>query len=246
MSANPSVSVIIPVRNGELFIADAIKSIQTQSVPVAEIHVINDGSTDATANIISRLASADSSIIIHEGPQKGPGPARNVGLKRATGDVITFLDCDDLWPANKLQMQIGRLTAAPEVGFVSGFVLYFDKQIENGLEPAGDSRTSKIFHVHLGATVYKRTVFEQVGLFDEGFTYAEDVDLMLRLREASVPFTIMDEITLYHRRHDNSMTTYLTSTETRDFHRSLMKSLQRRKAAGMSEPLTPFADMVGF
>ncbi len=246
MNVNPGVSVIIPVRNGELFIADAIRSIQRQSVPVAEIHVINDGSTDASVDIVSKLASADSSIIIHDGPQKGPGPARNVGLQRATGDVIAFLDCDDLWPANKLQMQIDRLCAAPEVRIVSGFVLYFDKQIENGLEPASDSRTSKIFHVHLGATIYRRDVFGEVGLFDEAFTYSEDVDLMLRIREASVPFTIMDEVTLYYRRHDDSMTSSLTSTEKQDFHRSLINSIKRRKAAGITEPLPPFADLVGY
>lgn len=246
MNANPSVSVIIPVRNGELFIADAIKSIQAQSVAVAEIHVINDGSTDATVEIVSNLARADNSIIIHDGPQKGPGPARNVGLQRATGDVIAFLDCDDLWPADKLQMQLGRLSAAPEVRMVSGFVLYFDKQIENGLEPARDSRTSKIFHVHLGATIYRREVFEEVGLFDEAFTYSEDVDLMLRIREASVPFTIMEEITLYYRRHDDSMTASLTATEKLDFHRSLINSIKRRKAAGITEPLTPFADLMGY
>ncbi|WP_108880277.1 glycosyltransferase [Anderseniella sp. Alg231-50] len=246
MNANPNISVIMPVRNGELFVADAIKSIQTQSVAVTEIHVINDGSTDATAEIVSALARTDSSIIVHDGPQKGPGPARNVGLRRATGEVIAFLDSDDLWPAGKLQTQVARLVAKPDVSMVSGFVLYFDKQIENGLEPASDARTSEIFHVHLGATIYRRNVFDEVGLFDETFTYSEDVDLMLRIREASLPFTIMNEITLYYRRHDNSMTTTLTTTEKRDFHRSLINSLKRRKAAGITEPLTPFADVVGF
>lgn len=242
----PSISVIMPVRNGERYIADAISSICKQAVPVSEIHVIDDGSTDSTRAIVAGLAASDSRVVIHDGPQKGPGPARNVGLRRASGNIIAFLDSDDLWPEHKLQRQVHRLLAKPEVMMASGFVMYFDKQIENGLEPAEDARTEELFHVHLGASIYKREVFDKVGLFDEDFLYSEDVDLMLRVREASIPFTIMNEIVLYYRRHDHSMTTRLTAEEKRDFQRALISSLRRRKAAGMTVPLTPFSDVVGF
>lgn len=246
MLKDAEVSVIMPVRNGERYIADAIHSIQVQGSPVAEILVINDGSEDATLKIVEELAEEDRRIRIHAGPCRGPGPARNVGLRAATGNLIAFLDSDDLWPSGKLRVQLDRLARLPEVHMVSGFVKYFDRQIENGLEPARDARTEELFHVHLGASIYRRSVFDQVGLFDEDFLYSEDVDLMLRIREANIPFTIMNEITLYYRRHDSSMTTHLTHEEKRDFNRALMNSLKRRRASGRTAPLERFAQWVGY
>jgi glycosyltransferase involved in cell wall biosynthesis len=246
MAAIPVISTITPVRNGELFITDAVRSITSQAVEVSEIHIVDDGSTDATRSIVEDLAKDDPRIQIHDGPQRGPGPARNVGLNAAKGDCIAFLDCDDMWPQNKLELQIARLQADPEVGMVSGFVKYFDKQDDGGLKPAGDSRTEEIFHVHLGACLYWRHVFEKVGFFDEKFLYSEDVDLMLRIREAGIAFSIMDDITLFYRRHDNSMTSKLTGEEKRDFNRALTLSLMRRKKSGNLTPFKPFRDYVGY
>ena len=246
MPTIPLISTIIPIRNGELFIADAVRSIQSQAIEVAEIHIIDDRSTDGTRAIVNRLAADDRRIQIHNGPGRGPGPARNVGLNAARGDCIAFLDCDDMWPPGKLEVQLSRLQAQPEVGMVSGFVKYFNKQDDDELAPAGDSRTEEIFHVHLGACLYWRTVFDTVGFFDENFLYSEDVDLMLRIREAGIPFAIMDDITLFYRRHDNSMTSRLTPEEKRDFHRSLTNSLIRRKKAGNLTPFKPFRDYVGY
>lgn len=241
-----SISVVMPVRNGERFIVDALRSIQEQSVQVSQILVINDGSQDETCQLVRDVVAKDKRVRLLDGPCKGPGPARNVGLRQATGNVIAFLDCDDLWPAGKLETQLGRLRNEPEVRMVSGFVKYFDKQIDNGLAPADDARTEELFHVHLGASIYRSDVFEEVGLFDEDFLYSEDVDLMLRIRETGIPYTIMNEITLYYRRHDNSMTSYLTQEEKRDFNRALMNSLRRRKAAGTTTPLESFSKRVGY
>lgn len=246
MTSNLTVSVIIPVKNGEKFISDAIRSIGIQKHDVKEIHVIDDGSTDKTRELVEGMAVKNEAIIIHDGPQRGPGPARNVGIKHATGDVISFLDCDDMWPEYKLEKQLARMEAKPEVMIVSGRALYFIKQEEDGLQPDPDARTEEFFHVHLGASIYRKTVFERLGGFDENFMYAEDVDLMLRIREAKLPFSILDLPTLYYRRHDNSMTTTVTPREKRDFNMALFNSMRRRKAAGETEPLKPFSDFVGY
>ena len=242
----PSVSVIMPVKNGQKFIGDALNSIAGQSVDVAEIHVIDDGSSDGTLDIVKAFARTHPGVSLHRGQEKGPGPARNIGLREAKGEVIAFLDCDDLWPAGKLERQLRRLTVAPEVKMCSGFVRYFDKQSTSDLTPSDDSRTWEIFHVHLGASIYKREVFDKIGLFDERFTYGEDVDLMLRFREAELPFSILREITLYYRKHEDSMTSMLTAREKSDFNHALFLSLKRRKGAGKTEQLTPFADFVGY
>jgi glycosyltransferase involved in cell wall biosynthesis len=243
--ATARVSTIIPVRNGAQYIRDAIRSVTAQSAPVHEIHVVDDGSADGTRKIVEEIALAEPRLRIHDGPARGPGAARNVALRAASGNVIAFLDSDDLWPPGKLQRQLGRLAASPPVAMVSGFVTYFDKQDEIELAPAPDSRISELFHVHLGASVYRREVFDAVGLFDEAFIYSEDVDLMLRIREAKLPITIMRDITLYYRRHPGSMTSALTVREKQDFNRALMNSLRRRKASGEVEALAPFRTLVG-
>ncbi|MFO1088007.1 MAG: glycosyltransferase family A protein [Hyphomicrobiales bacterium] len=239
------ISAIIPVRNGEAYIRDAIRSIEAQPIKVAEIHVVNDRSTDGTQSILEDLALRIPALRLHEGPARGPGAARNVGLKAASGNVIAFLDSDDLWPPDKLERQLVRLAASPQVAMVSGFVTYFDKQDEIALAPAQDSRINDLFHVHLGASVYRREVFDMVGIFDEAFLYSEDVDLMLRIREAKIPITILRDITLFYRRHSASMTSTLTMREKQDFNRALMNSLRRRKATGEVEPLAPFRSLVG-
>lgn len=235
----------MPVRNGEKFIGHALSSIAGQTVEVAEIHVIDDGSTDATMNIVNAFAREHPGVIVHQGPLKGPGAARNIGLRQAGGDFVAFLDSDDIWPEGKLEIQLGRLCAKPEVMMCSGFVQYFDKQSPATLAPSNEGRTWETFHVHLGASVYRRNVFDRVALFDERFTYSEDVDLMLRIREADIPFTILRDITLYYRRHPNSMTSKLNDQERIDFNRALFLSLTRRKRAGKTEPLAPFANFVG-
>lgn len=88
------VSAIIPVFNGESFLAEAVESILQQSRPPDEIIVVDDGSTDATAKVAS--AYADTIHYIRQ-DQRGPAAARNRGLMQADGDILGFLDADDMW-----------------------------------------------------------------------------------------------------------------------------------------------------
>lgn len=238
------MTTIIPVKNGAAFIADALDSIARQALSPDEILIVDDGSTDNTANIVSQYAGSNPAIRLLEGPGKGPGPARNVALKQARGDIITFLDADDLWPADKLQVQIARMMQEPRVDVVSGYVRYFDKLDRDTLAPADESRTNDIFHVHLGAAIFRRAVFEELGEFHEEMTYSEDVDLILRIRESDFAMTILDHITLYYRRHEHAMTAKITQDEARSFNMAIMRSMMRRKAAGISEPLPPFSTLI--
>ena len=239
-----AISTIMPVKNGARYIADAIASIEQQNVPVNEILVVDDGSTDSTIDIASDLARKNPAIKILEGPRKGPGPARNVALSIAQGDILSFLDADDLWPAGKLERQIGRMKISPHVDVVSGFVRYFNKQAESKLEPASDSRINDIFHVHLGAALFRRSVFQKLGQFEESMLYSEDVDLILRIREAEIPMVILRDITLFYRRHPDAMTTEITENEARNFNKAILRSIQRRRQAGIMKPLAPFSTII--
>lgn len=234
----------MPVKNGAAYIADAIASIEQQVVPVTEILIVDDQSTDDTLDIVARLASKNPVIKVLEGPGKGPGPARNVALTVACGEIISFLDADDLWPVNKLELQLTRINREPHVDVVSGFIRYFDKQAEGGLEPATDSRTVDIILVQLGAAIYRRSVFDQLGYFQDEGLYSEDVDLLLRIRESGIPLTILRKVTLYYRRHLDAMTTTVTPGEARDFKSVILRSILRRRAAGNTIPLEPFSNLI--
>lgn len=238
------ITTIIPVRNGEKFIGDALASINRQTTVPDEILVVDDGSTDNTVDIVLSACKTNPAIRLLNGPQKGPGPARNVALSQSRGEIITFLDADDLWPADKLQLQLARLNRAPRVDVVSGFIRYFDKLSREKLAPAGDSRVNDIFHVHLGAAVFRRSVFDRLGYFHEDMLYSEDVDLILKIREKGIPMCILKHITLYYRRHKNSMTSTVTPEESKSFNTVILRSMMRRRAAGIKTPLAPFSTLI--
>ena len=228
-----SISVITPCRDMARFLPDAVRSVMRQAVPVQEILLVDDGSSDELATVVDALAAEGAPLRVLKGQGAGPGPARNVALAEARGDLVAFLDADDLWPADKLERQTRRLDERPELGMVSGFVTYFEDLDPKALAPRPGSRTETLFHVHLGACVYRRRLFDQVGPFDPAFRFGEDVDLLLRLRDADVPFVILRQVMLYYRRHEASMMQGPDPRRAKDFRLAIVKSLQRRRAAGL-------------
>lgn len=107
MKNNPLVSVIMPAYNAADFIAESIASVQQQSYIHWELLVIDDASKDGTSGIVEALRAEDSRIKLHSLPaNQGAGFARNIGIKAATGDFISFLDADDLWMPGKLEKQL--------------------------------------------------------------------------------------------------------------------------------------------
>jgi hypothetical protein len=160
-------------------------------------------------------------------------------LREASGDVIAFNDADDLWPRGKLRLQIDRLDKPPLVDVVSGLVSYFDKLDSQTLAPDVSSRVeTRIFH-QLGATIFRRSVFDCVGGFNESLVYAEDRDLFLRIIEAQIPFVILNTPTLFYRRHANSMMTRNDARKTRDDIKTFALSIARRRKLGLTfAPLT--------
>ncbi|NTV95555.1 MAG: glycosyltransferase family 2 protein [Thiobacillus sp.] len=241
---NTRVSVIIPNLDMGRFLPDALASIARQAVPVDEIFIVDAGSGDDSLAVIAGLAAADPRVRLLRSEAKNPSAVRNRALAAATGEVIAFLDADDLWPADKLARQLARLEAEPAVSVVSGFVQYFDRLDRERLAPAADSRVETLFHVHLGAAVFRRSVFDAVGGFDETLRYSEDVDLLLRIREEDIPMTILRARTLYYRRHDDSLMAQSDPAKERDFKRTLAGSLMRRRRKGVVTPLAPFETLI--
>ena len=107
MNIDPVVSVIMPAYNAADFITESIRSVQQQTYSRWELLVIDDASTDETSEVVEGLAKSDDRIKLHVLPNnQGAGFARNIGIKAATGDYISFLDADDLWKPHKLETQL--------------------------------------------------------------------------------------------------------------------------------------------
>lgn len=113
------VSIIIPAYNAELFIRETLRSVLLQSYKNFEVIVVNDGSTDKTKDIINEFVSADKRFYLIEKENGGAASARNLGVEKAKGDLIAFLDSDDLWHPDKLLKQVQYLEKYPQAGFVS-------------------------------------------------------------------------------------------------------------------------------
>ena len=227
------ISVIMPNLDMGRFLGEAVASILRQGVSVEEILLVDCGSTDDSLDQARALERAGAPLRLLHCEQRAPGAARNVALAQARGDVIAFLDADDLWPEDKLALQTERLQRAPPVQMVSGMVTYFEDWDPVALGPRAGSRTETLFHCHLGAAIYRREVFDAVGGFEPDLLYGEDVDLLLRLRDAELPLAFLRATTLFYRRHDQSMMQTASERRARDLNRALFKSLTRRRARGL-------------
>lgn len=227
----PLVSVIIPVFNGERFLREAVQSVR-EAVHVldrkyldVEIIIVDDGSTDETANVASSLP--ETVRYLHQANQ-GPAAARNRGIEHAQGSLIAFADADDLWPADKLELQLPYLIRDAKIEIVMGRIQQvllsrtFDGQTraEEFAEPA--------FSVNLGSAVIRKSVFERVGLFDETMRYSEDVDWFMRAREGGAEIVTIDAVTLFYRRHEQNMTRGKSTSELNVL-KALKRSLDRRR-----------------
>lgn len=183
--SNPSISVIIPTYNRCWILKEAIDSVLSQEYTNFEVIVVDDGSDDATAALLSSYGD-DITIIYQE--NRGVSTARNVGILMAKGDYIAFLDSDDMWLPDKLSCQVDFFQSHPEAAICQTDEIW----IRNGVRVNPKSRHKKpsgmIFEPSLqlclvspSAVMIQKNLFEEIGLFNEAFPACEDYDLWLRI-----------------------------------------------------------------
>jgi glycosyltransferase involved in cell wall biosynthesis len=233
------VSVIIPAFNAASFLPHAVASIDRQGYDPVEIIVVNDGSTDDTEKVARNLPSVGHYFYQEN---KGPAAARNHGLKHARGEFIAFLDADDEWPAGKLDLQLGRLRAEPRLDVVLGRIQYISLPGAEVLDLPFETEDRTLTHVHLGSGVYRKSVFDRVGLFEESLRYSEDVDWFMRAREEDISMVILGNVTLLYQLHAGNMTRQMNS-ERSNLAKVMRRSLERRRrrGAGHSIELKPWS-----
>lgn len=227
--SEPTISIIIPCYNTEDFIREAIDSILAQRINNLEILVIDDGSDHDITPIIKTY---DQVELVQQN-NAGPSAARNRGLSLAKGEFIAFLDADDLWPKHKLQKQLDYLNLHPTLDLVSGRIQCMGSSSDHMYTKMYENADQKtMLNFHLGASLYRRAVFDVVGPFDEELRYSEDVDHWFKIVENGLKFEFLNEITLMHRRHETNMTNVPLSSQNTYFLRALKKSMDRRKKLG--------------
>jgi hypothetical protein len=226
----PLVSVIIPVYNGENFIREAVENVLSQKYPALEIIIINDGSTDGTE---ARIKQLPVDIRYFTQNNNGPAAARNKGIRDASGEFITFLDADDLWPENNLNIMVDEMLRDPDMEVIRGYAQLMEINKASGYyDYVGNPKES--FPHYIGAAIYHKSAFEKVGLFDPALRFGEDTDWFLRASEMKLNIKRLEETSLYVRRHERNMTEGKTLLELNAL-KVFRKSLERRRMQGQVE-----------
>lgn len=217
----PLVSVILPAYNAQAYIAQAVDSVLTQDYANLELLVIDDGSTDGTAN---HPMLQDRRIRVFQQNNAGPAAARNLGVKQARGELIAFIDADDLWLPDKLTAQVDYLQAHPDVSIVFGGFRRWEAAADGHFvvpvvtppantthtltRPSGWIYTDLLLDsvVHIITAMVRRPVFDTVGLFDTQLPTGEDYDFWLRASRQFKLDQLAHTLACY-RIHPTSLTT---------------------------------------
>ncbi|MCE5195436.1 MAG: glycosyltransferase family 2 protein [Nitrospiraceae bacterium] len=231
MIESPLISVIIPVYNGERYIVEAIESVITQKYKNIEIIVINDGSTDRTEEILNSYKNVKH---LYQSKQGAPS-ARNTGIKFSTGELIAFLDADDLWTKDKLEIQTSIFKTLPDLDMVFGHVKQFYSPELKASQRERIYMIADSMPGYLpGTMLVKKRSFFRVGLFNSKFKIGEFIDWYSRAVDYGLKSCLASEVLLKRRIHDSN--TGITERDSRkDYLRILKTSLDRRRSAEIKE-----------
>jgi glycosyltransferase involved in cell wall biosynthesis len=193
---NPTVSVIIPTYNRAAWLKQAIESVLAQKFKDFELLIIDDGSTD---NTIDSIKNYGDRVIYKFQSNQGPAAARNLGIKSAQADLISFLDSDDRWVVNKLEKQVSLMRNNPSIKICYTDETWIRKGVRVNQKKIHRKFSGWIYQKCLplciispSSAMIHRDVFDRIGLFDESLLVCEDYDLWLRI-SAFFPITFIDE-----------------------------------------------------
>ena len=198
------VSAIIPVYNGERWLSEALDSVKSQTRPVDELIVVDDASDDRSAEIATKFGAK----VVQLDKNSGEGAARNAGLRCAIGDAIAWLDADDIWAPNHIEILSCLLNRYPEATAAFAAVQRFGRRSEllKGHIPGGQpvhvfwAAVNDWVHTTIGSMT-RRDALLEIGGFDTDQRYAVDYDLWLRLARDHL-FVCTHEITSFWRWHE--------------------------------------------
>lgn len=211
----------MPTFNGQEFVETALLSLLRQGQVDLEVVVTDDGSADATPQILRSMARKEPRIRFAVQPHSGMAAARNACLARAQGSYISLLDQDDVCPNGKLARQLALLEESPDMAAVFGLTETFD--VSGAAAPG--------YTMLLSAGLIRRETFDRVGRFDPAYQCADDLDFLLRLIESGQRLELEPEVGIHHRRHPGQASSDRAVTHAESV-RALAQSLRRRRSRG--------------
>ena len=228
MDSDQMVSVIIPVYNTEKYIGEAIQSVLSQSYKNFEIIVVDDGSTDDSRNVVK---SYGPSVKLLTQNHLGASAARNLGVKESRGNILAFLDADDLWTKTKLSLQMDAFMNEPALDLCFG---YYETFVSPELDEVHKNRfvcPKGSMPGYIPSTLLiKKSSFMKVGFFDTQWRVGEFIDWYAKAQILRLNIKIIPEMIVKRRIHSTNQG--IREKDSRiDYLRILKASLDRRRDA---------------
>jgi glycosyltransferase involved in cell wall biosynthesis len=225
------ISVIIPTYDCEpRMLRAAVESVLAQDVGPLEIIVVDDGSATSAAHVVESYGYPVRSHKKHNG---GIGSARNAGIGLSRGDLLAFLDSDDLWQSDKLARQVEELGSHPGLEAVFGQAeQFYDAEVDDAFKLRHPIKKRIVDAWLSSAMLIWREAFDRIGNFDEDRSASPDVDWFLRAKEAGLRVSMLPHVVYRRRIHTTNFNVTDSTGESRKRLLALKRSLDRRRADG--------------
>ncbi len=230
----PKISVVMPVYNGERYVEAAVNSILAQTVTDFEFIIIDDGSKDRTAALLSAAAARDQRIRVISQENRGIAPSLNHGLRLAKGDWIARMDADDIALPDRFALQMRHLESDPDCGVLGGQILLTDPEDRPLLR-----MSHPIYHKEIVAAImkgspafshpavlFRRDIALAIGGYSDRFEHAEDADFFLRMAEKTKLANLPD-LVLRYRQHFKSIGHVQFKAQSASHNRAIAEAAER-------------------
>lgn len=224
------ISAIMAAYNAEPYLAQALDSVLAQTLPADEIIVVDDGSTDRTAEVLRAYAGRIRIIRQHN---RGPAHAFNAGIAAASGDALAFLDADDLWLPNKLEIQSEALSAEQGLEAVFGHVQQFASP-DLAAETASTYAVPSVPQPGISkiALLIRRRAFERIGSFDQKYSVIDFVEWYARAQTLGLRSRMLSQVVALRRQHPGNLGRRKRSEEQAELLNMLKRSIDLRRTQG--------------
>jgi glycosyltransferase involved in cell wall biosynthesis len=219
----------VPAYNSGAYLAAAIDSILMQTYRHTEILVVDGGSIDDTLAVAAKYGPQ---VRIVSQPTGGPATARNAGVTSAKGELVAFLDADDLWHPEKLTRQMARFEANPELDLcITHIQNFWMPELSDEEERYRDHPRSRPVPGYTTTTLLaRRPLFQAVGPFDDQLWFGDAVDWFLRAAEFGAAMEVLPDLLVYHRMHHSNISRRHYEDSRNEFVALLKTHLDRRRA----------------
>lgn len=221
-----SVSVIMVVKNGERYLGDALESVAAQTRAPDEIIVVDGQSTDGS---VALARAFPTRLVVQIKP--GLAEARNLGIECARSELVAFLDCDDVWAPEKLELQLRAMEENPALQYTTSLMQFRAEANASARGMRGRDAGSPRAGATPSALVARRALFREIGGFNPIYKIGCDSDWFARARDAKIPTAQLERVLVYKRLHDTNLSRDFAVNRAEMF-RIAKQSIARQRRTG--------------